>query len=377
QAVERLLSTSERAHKVADFVVGRAPGSDRTRDLARKLDRQGRRLEFLRRYLDLYREYTQTELRFADDNTMRLYASLPEQDRERFAFDTTVIDWATYIEDIHCPAVTAPLRKLDEARRKRKRNDGALERLQPRGTDQNDAAGSSHNVAAFFDMDGTMLSSNVIETYLWLRLREMSAAERAGHLGRLSARLPGMVRAERHDRTAFLRSVYREYEGARLADLNEIVDAALTDHVLARLAAAAVRRVREHRAAGHRTVLITGAIRPLTRPLAPLFDHIEAADLAVDDTGVCTGFLASSPLTGEARASWMRNWARDNDVDLSASYGYADSHSDLPLLDAVGRPVAVRPDVTLYRHARTNRWRIVDWASPDSIGRPLNPAGSR
>ncbi|MDN5851292.1 MAG: HAD-IB family hydrolase [Actinomycetia bacterium] len=378
QAVERLLSTSERAHKAADFVIDRAPRSDRTRDLARKLDRQGRRLEFLRRYLDLYREYTQTDLRFADDNTMSLYASLSEKDRERFAFDTAVVDWPTYLKDIHCPAVTEPLRKLDEARRKRKRNDESLAKLPPRSAEPDDTdKPAGQNVAAFFDMDGTMLSSNVIETYLWLRLREMSAAERAGHLGRISTRLPGMMRAERHDRSAFLRSIYREYEGARLADLDEVVDAALTDHVLTRLAAAAVRRVREHRAAGHRTVLITGAIRPLTRPLAPLFDHIEAAELAVDDHGVCTGFLASSPLTGEARASWMRQWARGNDVDLAASYGYADSHSDLPLLDAVGRPVAVRPDVTLYRHARKNRWRIVDWASPDSIGRPLNPAGGR
>ena len=374
QAVERLLSTSERAHKVADYVIGRAPRSDRTRDLARKLDRQGRRLEFLRRYLDLYHEYTQTELRFADDGTMGLYASLSEADRDQFSFDTAIIDWPTYIEDVHCPAVTEPLRKLDEARRKRKRNDGSLEKLRTPAPGEEPA---ESNVAAFFDMDGTMLSSNVIETYLWLRLREMSAAERAGHLGRISARLPGMMRAERHDRSAFLRSIYREYEGARLDDLGEIVDAALTDHVLTRLAPAAVRRVREHRAAGHRTVLITGAIRPLTRPLAPLFDHIEAAELAVDDQGVCTGFLASSPLTGEGRASWMRQWARANDIDLAASYGYADSHSDLPLLDAVGRPVAVRPDVTLYRHARKNRWRIVDWASPDSVGRPLNPAGGR
>ena len=79
--------------------------------------------------------------------------------------------------------------------------------------------------------------------------------------------------------------------------------------MLARLAPAAVRRVREHRAAGHTTVLITGAIRPLTRPLAPLFDHIEAAELGVDERGRCTGFLASSPLVGESRAAWMRQWA--------------------------------------------------------------------
>ena len=72
-----------------------------------------------------------------------------------------------------------------------------------------------------------------------------------------------------------------------------------------------VRRVREHRAVGQRTVLITGAIRPLTRPLEPLFDHIEAADLAVDDKGVCTGHLQAPPLVGESRAAWLRYWAGD------------------------------------------------------------------
>jgi phosphoserine phosphatase len=147
--------------------------------------------------------------------------------------------------------------------------------------------------------------------------------------------------------------------------------------VLARLSPDAVRRIREHRAAGHHTVLITGAIRPLTRPLEPLFDHIEAAELAVDDRGVCTGYLASSPLVGESRAAWMRQYAVRHGLDLGSSYGYADSHSDLPLLEAVGRPVAVRPDVPLDRHARTNRWTIVDWASSTSSTRTLNPAGPR
>ena len=108
--------------------------------------------------------------------------------------------------------------------------------------------------------------------------------------------------------------------------------------MLTRLSPAAVRRIREHRAAGHRTVLITGAIRPLTRPLIPLFDHIEAAELAVDDRGICTGYLASSPLVGESRAAWMRQYAVEHGIDLAASYGYADSHSDLPLLEAVGQP---------------------------------------
>jgi HAD superfamily hydrolase (TIGR01490 family) len=225
-------------------------------------------------------------------------------------------------------------------------------------------------------MDGTLLSSNVIETYLWMRLRELSGGQRFAEVGRIAARVPGLVRAERKERSAFLRSIYREYAGARLADLDAVADAELSDHVLSRLAPAAVRRIREHRAAGHRTVLITGAIRPLTRPLLPLFDHIEAADLAVDDRGVCTGFLEASPLVGESRAAWMRQWASDHGIDLARSYGYADSHSDLPLLEAVGKPVSVRPDVPLFRHARRHRWPIVDWTSSGASARTLNPAGS-
>jgi HAD superfamily hydrolase (TIGR01490 family) len=368
QSVERLLTTSERAHKVADYVVGHAPRSARTLSLARDLDRQGRRLEFLRRYLNLYREYAEAELRFDDAHTRALLEDLHPDDREIFGFDIDDVDWDHYLREVHCPAVTAPIRALDEARRNRARSSTST--LRP-------VKQAEQRTAAFFDMDGTLLSSNVIETYLWMRLQELSAAERLSELGRIAARLPGLVRAERRERSAFLRSIYREYAGARLDDLDAVVDEVLTDHVLSRLAPGAVRRIREHRAAGHATILITGAIRPLTRPIAPLFDHIEAADLAADERGICTGFLAASPLVGESRAAWMRHWAATEGIDLSTSYGYADSHSDLPLLAAVGQPVAVSPDVSLARHARRQHWTIVDWASPDAASRPLNPAGVR
>ncbi|MGH3412052.1 MAG: HAD-IB family hydrolase [Marmoricola sp.] len=368
QAVERLLSTGERAHRVADRVVTLAPRSHRTRELARRLDRQGRRLEFLRRYFDLYREYAEADLRFDDANTLALHRDLDTEDRERFGFDTAVIDWDHYLTEVHCPAVTAPIRRMDEVRRKRKgRTTSSLRAPE---------AGGEH-AAAFFDLDGTLLSSNVVETYLWMRLQELSGTDRYAELARVAAKVPGLVRAERHERGAFLRSVYRNYEGARLADLDMIADEALTDHVLSRLAPAAVRRIREHRAAGQPTVLVTGAIRPLTRPLAPLFDHVAAADLAVDEHGVCTGFLTGAPLVGESRAAWVRQWAAEHDIDLAASFGYADSYSDLPLLQAVGHPVAVRPDVPLSRHARRKHWPVVDWASPAANARTLTPAKAR
>jgi HAD superfamily hydrolase (TIGR01490 family) len=254
---------------------------------------------------------------------------------------------------------------LDAIRRKRK----ASGRSGPRKV-ESDPLG-----LAVFDMDGTLLSSNVVETYLWMRLQELDVASRATELGRTAVRLPGLLRAERSERSAFLRQVYREYEGARLSELDEIADEVLTSHVLSRLSPAAVRRVREHRAAGHRTVLVTGAIRALTRPLAPLFDHIEAAELSVDERGICTGHLEQSPLVGESRAAWVRQYAEQEGLDLERSFAYADSHSDLPMLSVVGNPVAVQPDITLLRHARKNHWPIVDWASSTTASRSLLPSG--
>jgi HAD superfamily hydrolase (TIGR01490 family) len=360
--VDRLLVSSERAHRVADYLVSRAPRGDRARELAHRLARQRSRLEFLRRYYDLYIEYARCELRFSDVRTMALEAGLHPADREVFRFDTGAIDWDHYLGDVHCAAVAEPVRVFEDLRK-------ASPRKQPRPAPVEGAA-----AVAFFDMDGTLLSSNVVETYLWMRLQELGDGERYTHLGRIASRLPSLVRLERHDRSEFLRRMYREYAGARMADLERIVDEVLSAHVLSRLSPAGVRRVREHRAAGQRTVLLTGAIRPLTRPLAELFDHIEAAELSVDRSGVCTGFLDLPPLVGESRAAWMRHWAEQEGVDLSTSFAYADSHSDLPMLSAVGNPVAVRPDIPLFRHAKKNRWPIVDWASPAGTSRTLDPA---
>jgi phosphoserine phosphatase len=132
--------------------------------------------------------------------------------------------------------------------------------------------------------------------------------------------------------------------------------------------------VREHRAAGHRLVLVTGAVSPLTRPIAPLFDEIVAAELAVDSSGRCTGLLERPPLVGESRASWLRHRAVEAGWDLSASYGYADSASDLPLLRAVGHPVVVDPDVVLSRVARKERWPVEFWHSASGAGRQLQVA---
>jgi alcohol-forming fatty acyl-CoA reductase len=351
ERVDQLLRLGERAHKAADRLVTHLPRSNRSRGWARDLDRQKRRLEFLRRYFDLYRPYAEAELHFSDSHTLALHESLHPDDVEAFGFDAADIDWAHYIAGVHTPAVTSTLRALTSG--------------PTRGEPTRTAVGGSRTehgqVIAAFDMDGTLLRSNVVESYLWLRLPELSGSARTREVADVARALPRWLLTERRDRGAFLRSVYRRYAGASEEELLRIVDEHVTDLMLGRLASAAVRAVREHRAAGHHTLLITGAITPLTKPIEALFDEIVAADLAVDSDGRYTGFLTRPPLVGESRAAYLRHRADTDGWDLSASYAYADSASDLPMLRAVGHPVVINPDVALSRVARRHRWPVEDW----------------
>jgi len=366
ERVERRLRTGERAVDVADRVLGALPRGSRVRSAALSLDRQRAQLVFLRRYNDLYRSYAAAEVVYLDDGTAALEALLPDDERELFGFDPRRIDWDHYLGEVHCPSVTELVRTITATPKgPRQRSDADL-------PSQGEHGGS---VVAVFDMDGTLLSSNVVDSYLRLRLAGLAAPDRARELGAVARQLPGWLRAERSDRGTFLRDVYRQYAGASLEELDELVDADVGQDLLARVSGAALRRVREHRAAGHRTVLITGAITALTRPLAPLFDDIGSATLEVDDDGRATGQLALPPLVGEARATWLQRYASEHGIDLSASYAYADSASDLPLLRAVGRPVAVNPDVTTLRAARAGRWPVQDWRSSGRPGRQLTGAG--
>ena len=184
--------------------------------------------------------------------------------------------------------------------------------------------------------------------------------------------MPGYLQIDRRDRGDFLRTFFRRYEGASVAGVDRLIDDHVGEFMLEKASAAAIRRIRDHRAAGHRTVLITAAASAFVRPLAPLFDLMIGAELQERD-GRFTGFMSAPPLVGEARAAWLKRYALQEGVDLKQSYAYADSYSDLPLLRAVGNPVAVTPDSSLYRYANRRRWPVEEWGMSKGMPRVRFP----
>jgi putative phosphoserine phosphatase/1-acylglycerol-3-phosphate O-acyltransferase len=126
--------------------------------------------------------------------------------------------------------------------------------------------------------------------------------------------------------------------------------------------------LRQHRESGQITVLATTTPYDLVAPLAELlgFDHLVATRYAEKD-GLYTGSLSGEFVWSRGKLAAMRRWAEVHDVDLRASFAYSDSVFDLPLLSAVGHPVAVNPDPRLMVLAALRRWPILNLDAPAGV----------
>ena len=113
----------------------------------------------------------------------------------------------------------------------------------------------------------------------------------------------------------------------------------------------------EHRKAGRQVVLATTTPYDMVAPLAARLeiDDVVATRYAVEN-GKYTGGLEGPFVWGRGKLEAVRAWASEHDVDLSESWAYSDSFFDVPLLSAVGHPVAVNPDLRLQAVAFVRRW---------------------
>jgi phosphoserine phosphatase len=129
-----------------------------------------------------------------------------------------------------------------------------------------------------------------------------------------------------------------------------------------------------HRAAGHRVYLVSASPEEIVLPLAELLgvDGAICSRGEVDEQGCYTGHMAFYAY-GESKATAMREIATRTGIDLEASSAYSDSATDLPMLEAVGRPVAVNPDRPLAKVARERGWEVRHFTKPirlrDRVGR--------
>jgi alcohol-forming fatty acyl-CoA reductase len=316
-------------------------------------------------YVQLYGLYTECEAIYQVGKLMEMWESLDADDQAAFNFDPRSVDWPTYVSTIHLPSIVLHSRAKTTPGKSKVDRTGRLRT----------AVLSPDRHVAAFDLENTLIASNVVESYSFLATRRLNTPERLRYIARTLAEAPMLQSVDRKDRGDFLRYFYRRYEHAPVAQIHEDAAELLTRLILTKSFPAGLRRVREHRALGHRTILITGALDFAVDGLKPLFDEIVAAKMTVRPNGTFSGNLSDVPPTGENRAQILADYCDAEGLRLDESIAYADSSSDLPLLECVGFPVAVNPETRLAAIARKRGWLVEHWSKAPGAPRPLLPIG--
>jgi HAD superfamily hydrolase (TIGR01490 family) len=123
----------------------------------------------------------------------------------------------------------------------------------------------------------------------------------------------------------------------------------------------------QHRGRGEPVYLVTASLQEIVAPFAFALglDGAIGSVGEVDEDGRYTGTVVRA-CHGDGKAAAVRELPG---VDLAGSTAYSDGVADLPLLEAVGHPVAVNADRALRRVAVARGWPLLDFRR-----RPLRPS---
>ncbi len=223
-------------------------------------------------------------------------------------------------------------------------------------------------VLAVFDLDKTVIDTSASMAY------RKPLADRGlittGEMLRLLLML-GNYRLAGHDENSLEATkdiLVEMVRGRRASDLASVASDALHEVIVPFIYAEARDLINAHHAAGHRVAMITASARILVTPIAEELgvDHLVATELAVDADGTFTGEVPFF-CRGAAKVDKLKELAAEQDIDMSASYAYSDSVTDLPLLESVGHPVPVNPDKALRKEAALRGWETVTFSRPEPL----------
>ena len=225
--------------------------------------------------------------------------------------------------------------------------------------------------AAFFDLDKTLMEGSSAFQFGRVAYRHgmMTRRQMARDIwAHVRFRLEGST----DEATDALRDrIFDSIAGHRVADLGRLMPDVLAG-VLPRLYPQMLQAAWEHQDAGRPVFIVTAASHEMAEMLAHVlhFDGGIGTRSEIRD-GVYTGRAAGPFTYRDGKAEAMRQVAGERGIDLAKSFAYSDSESDLPMMRAVGHPVAVNPDAALERAAREEGWQIVRF---DKLARRLRVA---
>lgn len=224
------------------------------------------------------------------------------------------------------------------------------------------SAQSNGQAAAFFDLDKTILSTSA-SVALRHALIDAGFINRRAALFNTILHLPYLIRgADDATMQQISRQLTALVVGWDSATLEATVSDALHTAIDPVVFSEAIDQISVHQAAGHPVVVASASIEQMVRPIGRLLgvDHVIGTQAECDADGAFTGELLSFNYSQEKAQACIR-LAEENGWSLADSFAYSDSITDLPLLEAVGHPVAVNPDAQLRAVALERGWQILSF----------------
>jgi HAD superfamily hydrolase (TIGR01490 family) len=219
--------------------------------------------------------------------------------------------------------------------------------------------------AAFFDLDKTVISRSS-SLALSRPMYDAGLVTRSVLMKAVYAQLVYLLQGADDRRMDRLKDeVMALTKGWDRAQVEEIAREALTSLIDPYIYLEALDLMELHRARGRAVFIVSSSPQEVVRPLAEHLGPVEviATRAAVDGDGRYTGEMEFY-CAGENKAVAIRQEAERRGIDLAGSYAYSDSISDLPMLEAVGHPVAVNPDRDLRKIATERGWQVRDFRRP-------------
>ena len=218
--------------------------------------------------------------------------------------------------------------------------------------------------AAFFDLDKTIISRS--SSLALSRPMYRAGMVTRGQLlrGAYAQLVYALVGADEKKMERLKEGMLALTKGWERAEVERLVRDVIVDVIDPYVYQEALDLIAQHRQHGRLVFIVSSSPEEVVRPLARHFWSSGAiATRARIEDGRYTGELEFY-CAGEGKAQAIRDLASRAGIDLSGSYAYSDSISDLPMLEAVGHPVAVNPDRDLRKVAEERGWEILDFRRP-------------
>lgn len=230
--------------------------------------------------------------------------------------------------------------------------------------------------AAFFDLDKTVIAKS--STLAFSRpFYKGGLVNRRAVLKSSYAQFVYLLQGADEDSMDKMRDYLKALcAGWPVQQVHDIVAETLHDLIDPLVYAEAVELFEEHRRAGREVVIVSSSGEEVVGPIGEMLgvDRVIATRMQVED-GCYTGEIAFYAY-GEHKEEAVRALAAQHGWDLGDCYAYSDSATDVPMLAAVGHPVAVNPDKALRKHALEEGWPVRVFTKPVRASRRVpSPPG--